>query len=97
MPRDDHRLLKKAIRETHGCASYWLESVKVGEHFQGQPTWGTTVDVFALVGHPKAKLAYAWMIYRKGEQDRTMVVLGIPPVASAQNAVKVAMARKAKR
>jgi hypothetical protein len=59
MPPDDHRLLKKAIREMQGCDSYWLESVKVGEHFQGQPTWDTTVDVFALVGHPQAKLAYA--------------------------------------
>jgi hypothetical protein len=97
MPPDDHRLLKKAIRETQGCDSYWLESVKVGEHFQGQSTWDTTVDVFALVKHAKAKLAYAWMIYRKGEQDTTAVVLGLPPVASAQDAVRVAMARKAKR
>ena len=97
MPPDDHRLLKKAIRETHGCDSYWLESVKVGEHFKGQPTWDTTVDVFAVVGHPKAKLAYAWMMYQEGEQDRTVVVLGLPPVASAEDAVKVAMASKAKK
>jgi hypothetical protein len=34
--------------------------------------------------------------YRKGEQDRTVVVLG-PPVASAQDAVKAAMASKAKK
>jgi hypothetical protein len=33
----------------------------------------------------------------KGEQDRTVVVLGIPPVASAKDAVKVAMASKAKK
>ena len=97
MPPDDHRLLKKAIRETHGCDSFWVESVKVGEHFKGQPTWDTTtVEVFSLVGHPKARRAYAWMTYRKGEQDKTMVVLGLPPVASAQDAVKVATATKAK-
>jgi hypothetical protein len=97
MPPDDHRLLEKAIRETHGCDSFWLESVKVGENFQGQPTWHTTVDVFALVGHPKARRAYAWMIYRKGEQDRTVVILELPPVASAQDAMKAAMANKAKK
>ena len=55
------------------------------------------MEVFALVGHPKARRAYAWMMYRKGKQDRTLVVLGPPPVASAQNAVKVAMASKAKK
>jgi len=97
MPPDDHRLLEKAIRETRACDSYWLESVKVGEHFRGQPVWDTTVEVFALVGHPKARRAYAWMMYRKGEQDRTVVFLELPPVASAQDAVKVAMASKAKK
>ena len=97
MPPDDHRLLKKAIRETHGCDSYWLESVKVGEHIKGQRTWYTTVEVFALVGHQKAKHAYAWMMYREGKEDRTVVVLGLPPVASAEDAVKVAMASTAKK
>jgi hypothetical protein len=49
-----------------------------------------------VTGHPKAKRAYAWT-YRDGDQDKTMAVLGIPPVDSPQAAVKVAIAAKAKQ
>lgn len=81
------------LAEIAEVISYWLESVKVAEHIKGQLAWDTTVEVFALVGHPKARRAYAWMMYREGKEDRTVVVLELPPVASAQDAVKVAMAR----
>lgn len=64
-----------------------------GEHFQSQPTWDTTVEVFTLVGHPKARRAYACMIYREGEQEGTVVALGLPPMASAQDAVNIAASR----
>jgi hypothetical protein len=46
-----------------------------------------------LIDHPKAKYAYAW-IYRDDNQNRTTVVLKIPPVDSPQSAVKVAIASK---
>lgn len=38
-----------------------------------------TVEVFDLIGHPKAKRAYAWS-YRDGDQHKTIAVLAIPPV-----------------
>ena len=47
-------------------------------------------------GHPKAKRAYAWT-YRDGDQNKTVAVLEIPPVDSAENAVKVAIAAKARK
>jgi hypothetical protein len=49
--------------------------------------------VFALIGHPKAKYAYAWT-YRDDNQNKTTVVLKIPPVDSPQTAVKIAIATK---
>ena len=52
--------------------------------------------MFALIGHPKAKYAYAWT-YRDDDQNETTVVLKIPPVDSAQTAVKVATASKASK
>lgn len=52
-------------------------------------------SAFALVGYPKAKYAYAWT-YREGNQNKTVVVLKIPPVDSPQTAVKVAIAAKAR-
>jgi hypothetical protein len=69
-------------------------SVRVEEKFQGQLAWSGIVEVFDLIGHPKAKHAYAWT-YLDGDQNKTTVVLKIPPVDSPQSAVKVAIASKA--
>ena len=77
--------LKDAIRETHGCESLHVESVPVKEVFENQIAWEGTVEVFDLVGHEKAKRAYAWS-YRDGEQNKTIAVLGIPPVDSPRGA-----------
>ena len=88
--------LKDAIRAMHGCESLHVESVPVKEVFEGQTAWEGTVEVFDLVGHPQAKRAYAWT-YRDGDQNKTVAVLGIPPVDSPQSAVKVAIASKAKK
>lgn len=85
--------LRNAISETHGCDSKWIESVDVTEKFQGQTAWDGTVEVFELIGHPKATRAYAWT-YRDGDQNKTMAILGMSPVDSAQSAVKVAIAAK---
>jgi len=49
---------------------------------------------FDLVGHPKAKRAFAWS-YRDGDETKSVAVLEIPPVDSPQTAVKVATAAKA--
>ena len=85
--------LKDAIRATHGCESLHVESVPVKEVFEGQTAWEGTVEVFDLVGHLQAKRAYAWT-YRDGDQNKTVAVLGVPPVDSPQSAVKVAVAAK---
>jgi hypothetical protein len=85
--------LQNAIRATHGCESRWEGSVKVEETFEGKTAWSGIVEVFSLVDHPKAKYAYAWT-YRDGNQNRTTVVLKIPPVDSPHSAVKVAIATK---
>jgi hypothetical protein len=61
--------LQNAIRATHECESWWEASVKVEEKFEGKTAWSGIVEVFALVGHPKAKYAYAWT-YRDGVKIR---------------------------
>lgn len=47
------------------------------------------VETFDLEGHPTAKRAYAWK--RQSDGGYT-VILGIPPVNSAMDAVKAAIA-----
>jgi hypothetical protein len=92
MPHKKITKLKDAIRATHGCESLHVESVPVKEIFEGQTAWQGTVEVFDLIGHPKAKRAYAWS-YHDGDQTRSIAVLEVPPVDSPQSAVKVAIAR----
>ena len=87
--------LQKAIRETHGCDSKHFGSEQVYESFEGRIAWQGTVEIFDLIGHPKAKQVYAWT-YRDGDQDKTIAVLKLPPVDSPQSAVKVAIASKAR-
>ena len=47
-------------------------------------------------GHPKAKRCYAWS-FTEGKQTRFVTVLEIPPVESAQTAVRAAIASVAKK
>lgn len=86
--------LKDAIRATHGCESLHVESVPVHEVFRGQTAWHGTVEVFDLLGHDRAKRAYAWQ-YEDGDETKSVAVLEIPPVDSPQSAVKVAIAAAA--
>jgi len=87
--------LKDAIRETHGCESLHIESVPVKEVFENETAWEGTVEVFDLVGHPKANRAYACS-YRDGDETKSITVLQIAPVDSPESAVKVAIASKAR-
>ena len=88
--------LREAIRATHGCDSRHVGSEQVYESFEGRIAWQGTVEVFDLIGHPKAKRAYAWT-YRDDKQNKTVTVLHIPPVDSPQSAVKVAIAAQVRR
>jgi len=92
---NDISLIQEAIKETLGCDSHWADSKRVTEKFQGQIAWDGVVEVFDLIGHPKAKRAYGWS-YREGDIDKARVVLGMRPVNSPQMAVKVAIASKAR-
>jgi hypothetical protein len=93
MPHKEIMDLQNAIRATHGCESRWEASIRVEDKFEGKTAWSGIVEVFSLIDHPKAKHAYAWT-HREGNQDKTTVVLKIPPVDSPQSAVKVAIASK---
>jgi hypothetical protein len=88
--------LKDTIRATHGCESLHIESVPVKEVLGGKTACEVTAGVFDLVGHPKTNRAYAWS-YRDGEETKSITVLQIAPVDSAQTAVKVAIGSKARK
>lgn len=85
--------LKLVIEHLHKCGATWRESVSVSETFRGNTIWRGEVEVFDLTGHPKAKRAYGWS-HPEGDDnkgERFVAVLEIPPVESAQTAVKVSI------
>ena len=90
--------LESAIVKLHGCEAVHVGSVPVTETFKGKVAWTGEVSIFDLSGHPKARRAYAWGHAddkKKGLEITT--VLEIPPVYSAQLAVRVAIAAKARQ
>jgi hypothetical protein len=83
--------LLDAIRHLHGCEARWVESVPVHETHEGKTVWDGEVQVFDLVGHPKATRAYAWSHATDGNRRRFHAVLGLPPVDGPIMAVKTAV------
>ena len=87
MTPDAQRSFEETIRANHGCDSCCLRSITVKVELGNQLRWRGAVEVFALYDHPKTAIAYAWT-YRSGGRDKIVTVLGIPPIDSAQAAVK---------
>ena len=85
--------LRDVIRRLHGVEAKHIESVPVKETFQGKTVWDGVVEVFELIGHPKAPKVYAWAHDTDDpKQSRKHVtVLHIPPVTSAVAAVRAAI------
>jgi hypothetical protein len=85
--------LQMVIRDLHGCGSNHVATVPVHEVFRGQTVWQGEVEVFDLKGHPKAKRCYAWSHLDKPDdsEERFVAVLEIPPVESAETAVRASI------
>lgn len=88
--------LQDVIRKLHGAEAQHVESVRVKETFQGRTVWEGIVEVFELVGHPKATHAYAWSHETDdpAKPKRHVTVLRIPPVVSPITAVRAAIAQE---
>jgi hypothetical protein len=83
--------LREAIRNMHGCASTFVESVPVHETFNGEIVWDGEVQVFELTGHPQATHAYAWSHATTGTKRQFYAVLGINPIVDALTAVRASI------
>jgi hypothetical protein len=86
--------LQLAIEHLHQCGAIWRATTPVHEVFKGKTVWHGDVEVFELTGHPKAKRAYGWSY---GEPEEFISILELPPVDSAERAVKVGVAYQIKK
>jgi hypothetical protein len=85
--------LVRAFRHLHGCGAEHVETVPVIERFQGKTVWEGEVEVFDLIGHPKASKGYAWA-YDKAKGSEIVAVLELPPVISPKTAVQASIVGK---
>jgi hypothetical protein len=88
--------LQDAIRHLHGCESRHVETVHVRDEFQGELVFKRDVEVFDLIGHPKAKRAYAWSEQTTGKKRRFFAVLHMHPIDSPLAAVRGSLLANAK-
>jgi hypothetical protein len=88
--------LKDAIKRLHGCEANHLTTASVIETFQGETVWKGDVEIFALIGHPTAKRCFAWA-HETDKGKRYVAVLELPPVDSAQTAVRAAIVEEMKK
>jgi hypothetical protein len=84
--------IHRAVEKAAGCPAKHVETVMAVEVFRDKVMWQGSVEVFDLVGHPKAKRAYGW---QEGEDFTS--VLEIPPVDCPNAAVRTAIAAKARK
>lgn len=88
--------LAKAIRDLHDVDAEHLRSEPVREVFRGRIVWDGVVEVFAIKTHPKARRAYAWSHETDAGGRRSVAILGVDPIRTAQDAVRVAIAAQAR-
>lgn len=86
--------LKAVIQKLHGGEARHVQSVPVKEVFQGKTIWDGVVEVFDLIGHPKAKRVYAWAHGTDSEKKRHVTVLHLGPVDTPKAAVMAAIVQE---
>src|ERR1035441_8107530 len=90
--------LRDVIHSLHKATAAHVESVPVKEMHKGKTVWDGVVEVFDLVGHPKANRVYAWAHNASADDGietkrlrRQIAVLHVPPVVSPETAVRAAI------
>lgn len=83
--------LQDVIRKLHGVDSIHAGSVRVKETFRGKTVWEGIVEIFDLIDHPKARLAYAWAHDGERPKESSVAVLHMGPITSAAEAVRAAL------
>jgi len=86
--------LRLVAEHLHKCSAIHISSQHVKEVFRGETAWEGDVEIFSLTDHPQAKRCYGWSY---GEPEQFITILELPPVDSAESAVKVGVAYQIKK
>ena len=89
----DHDQLKQAVEHLQNRKAKSSHIAELHEPFHDQPIWDSVVHVFTISDHPDAKECYAWSPPIEGTERREFyAVLAMPPINSAVEAVRAAIA-----
>jgi hypothetical protein len=89
--------LSGVIFKLHGCDAKHVGTIHVHEKFQDRTVWEGDVEYFALKQHPKSLMCYAWSYFDDAGVEQFSTVLEVPPVFSAEDAVRAALIAQVKR
>lgn len=84
--------LRQAIEIKCGCGSAHVGLAHVHESKDGRTVWKGLVEIFALRGHATAQQAFAWEWTDVGGNTSCLVMLRLPPIHTAAEAVSSAIA-----
>jgi len=93
MPPAEKRDFQRILAELYGCESTYEGCATVAARWGHENGRDGVINLFALVGHATAARCYAWRQH-DSVKWRYVTVLEIPPVDSAETAVRAAMAAK---
>jgi hypothetical protein len=88
--------LQGVVQQLHDCEAVHISTIPVTEQFQGRTVWQGEVELFNLRGHPKAEYCYAWSYVDDSNVEQFSTVLKLPPVVSAETAVRADIIARAK-
>ena len=88
--------LKHAVTVEHNCRADHSGARVIVERGPDGGVWRGKVEVFDLSGHPQADRCYAWT-EKVARKTVCTTILRIPPVKSAQTAVRAILARRHRR
>ena len=87
--------LRGVVHHLHGAEATYRQSVPVKETFRGETVWEGAVEVFDLIGHPKASRIYAWTNETEDPaKPHHVTVLHLGPIKSAVDAVRAAIVQE---
>ena len=84
--------LGKAITAMHECRCSHFGTEKIKEEHDGQIVWEGDVEIFQLQGHADANVAYGWGWEDCHKEIQYIGILNVPPIESAADAVRAAIA-----
>ena len=84
--------LGKAIAAMHECRCEHFGAEHVREEHNGELVWEGDVEIFQLKGHSEASVAYGWGWGADDGEIDYIGILHVPPIESAKEAVKAAIA-----